>query len=124
VNKICNPKLTNVSKSLRINMTKEEKHLWYDFLNKLPLTFNRQKVIGNYVVDFCCSSKKVVIELDGFQHYEEKGLIKDAKRDAFLKERGYKVLRYPNVDIHEKFDDVCNDILKNLDLLELIYIKT
>ena len=119
-----NKKLVSNARDLRKNMTPEEKHLWYDFLKKLPITFHKQKVIGKYIVDFCCPSKKLIIELDGFQHYEEKGLIKDAKRDAFLKERGYKVLRYPNVDIHEKFDDVCNDILKNLDLLELIYIKT
>ena len=104
-------------------MTKEQKRLWYDFLKKLPLTFNRQKVMGNYVVDFCCTSKKIIIELDGFQHYEEKGLIKDAERDAFLNEQGYRVLRYTNAEIHEKFDDVCCDILKNLDLSELIYIK-
>ena len=68
MNKTCNSKLTNISKVLRKNMTREEKHLWYDFLKKLPVTVNRQKVIGSYVADFYCASAKLVIELDGSQH--------------------------------------------------------
>jgi very-short-patch-repair endonuclease len=105
---------------LRINMTKEEKHLWYDFLKKLPITFHKQKVIGKYIVDFCCPSKKLIIELDGFQHYEDEGLLKDAKRDEDLKSLGYVVLRYTNIEVNQKFEDVCNDILKNLDLIDWI----
>ena len=116
MNKINNSKLTQISKILRRNMTKEEKHLWYDFLIKLPITFNRQKVIGDYVVDFYCASRNVVIELDGIQHGTEKGLHEDAERDAYLKSVGIRVLRYTNVEIHERFDDVCYDILKNVDL--------
>lgn len=99
-------------------MTKEEKRLWYDFLKSLPITFNRQKVIGEYVVDFYCASKKIVIEVDGFQHYEDKGMAKDAERDAYLKSQGFSVLRYTNIEIHEKFDEICIDILKHLDLIE------
>ena len=77
MNETANKNLTNISKTLRKQMTNEEKHLWYDFLKKLPITFNRQKVIGNYVVDFYCASAKIVIELDGSQHYEENGREKD-----------------------------------------------
>ena len=62
MNKISNSKLSPISRMLRINMTKEEKHLWYDFLKKLPITFHKQKVIGKYIVDFCCPSKKLIIE--------------------------------------------------------------
>ena len=109
-----NPKLTGISKTLRKNMTKEERHLWYDFLKTLPQTVNRQKVIGEYVVDFYCASAKMVIELDGSQHYEVKGLESDRKRDAYLKELGITVLRYSNLDIHKNFEGVCEDILKHI----------
>ena len=76
MNELANSKLTNISKVLRKNMTKEERHLWYDFLKKQKITFNRQKVIGDFIVDFYCASAKLVIELDGSQHYEEMGLKK------------------------------------------------
>ena len=78
-------------------MTPEEKHLWYDFLKKLPVTINRQKVIGNYIVDFYCADKKTVIELDGSQHFESE---KDIIRDEYLKSLGIKVLRYWNKELH------------------------
>ena len=97
-------------------MTKEEKHLWYDFLKKLPITFNRQKVIGKYIVDFYCSSAKIAIELDGSQHYDDENKQKDTLRDEYLKNLGIKVLRYSNLDIHNNFDAVCRDILNHLDL--------
>ncbi len=95
-------------------MTKEEKHLWYDFLKSLPVTVHRQKVIGKYIVDFYCASKKTVIELDGSQHYEEKGKETDKERDEFLKSFGIKVLRYSNAEVNKNFDGVCADILKNI----------
>ena len=95
-------------------MTKEERHLWYDFLKTLPVTFNRQKVIGEYIVDFYCASKKIVIELDGSQHYEEKDIMKDKERDEFLNGLGFKILRYSNLDINKNFDVVCQDILNNM----------
>ena len=65
---------TNAQK-LRKNMTRQERHLWYDFLKKLPITVNCQKVIGKYIVDFYCAGAKTVIELDGSQHYEENGVL-------------------------------------------------
>lgn len=74
LNKTKNSSLTGNSKTLRKNMTKEEGHLWYDFLKSLPCNVNRQKVIGNYIVDFYISSAKIVIELDGSQHYEDNGI--------------------------------------------------
>ncbi len=114
MNKLNNPKLTGNAKTLRKNMTKEERHLWYDFLKSLPVTFNRQKVIGEIIVDFYCASKKIVIELDGSQHYEENGIVKDKERDEFLNSLGIKVLRYSNTDINKNFDVVCQDILNNM----------
>lgn len=113
-----NPKLIKNAKNLRNSMTKEEKHLWYDFLKKLPVTVNRQKVIGSYIVDFCCSSFNVIIELDGSQHYEDMGQEKDKKRDKYLTSLGYKVLRYSNRDVNSDFDLVCADILKYIKCYE------
>ncbi len=115
MNKTNNLKLTGNAKALRNNMTKEERHLWYDFLKTLPITVNRQKVIGNYIVDFYIATAKLVIELDGSQHYEEKGVENDVKRDAFLNGLGIKVLRYSNLDVNQRFESVCEDILNNLD---------
>ena len=95
-------------------MTKEEKHLWYDFLKKLPVTVNRQKNIGNYIVDFFIASKRIVIEIDGGQHYEEKARQKDEQRDKDFADLGITVLRYTNADINKNFQGVCEDILKAL----------
>ena len=95
-------------------MTKEERHLWYDFLKLLPQTFNRQKVIGSFVVDFYCADAKLVIELDGSGHYAKEGKKADLERDAYLSKLGITVLRYSNLDIHQKFDSVCDDILRHV----------
>ena len=95
-------------------MTEEEKHLWYDFLKKLPFTVNRQKNIGNYIVDFYIASKRVVIEIDGLQHELEENKAADKERDFQLLNLGIKVLRYSNNDVNNNFDAVCEDILKNL----------
>ncbi len=110
-----NPALTAYAKKLRTNMTKEEKHLWYDFLKDLPFTINRQKVINKYIVDFYIASAKIVIELDGSQHYEYEGIKNDSQRDEHLNGLGIKVLRYSNKDINCNFEAVCQDILKYLD---------
>ena len=111
-------KLVGCAQNLRKSMTKEEKHLWYDFLKQLPLTVNRQKNIGRYIVDFYVATKKIVIELDGIQHGTPENTEKDAARDAYLQKMGITVLRYQNADIHQKFNDVCRDILAHLELLD------
>ena len=110
-----NPELKEYAQSLRKNMTKEEKHLWYDFLKKLDVVVNRQKVIDNYIVDFCIPSVRLIIELDGAQHYEPDSKIYDRQRDDYLCGQGYTVLRYTNIDIKSNFDGVCSDILKNIE---------
>ncbi len=109
-----NSSLTDNSKKLRKNMTKEEKHLWYDFLVKLPVTVNRQKVIDCYIVDFYCASANTVIELDGSQHYDVEGKLKDKIRDEYLRNLGITVLRYKNLQIYKSFDAVCRDILLHI----------
>ncbi len=97
-------------------MTDEEKHLWYDFLKRLPLTVNRQKRIGNYIVDFFIASKRIVIEIDGSQHNTADHKQKDDLRDSELKALGITVLRYTNKAVNQAFDGVCSNILKHLGL--------
>ena len=103
MNKKHNPNLTGNAQRLRREMTKEERHLWYDFLKRLPVTFHRQKVIGRYIVDFYCASAKLVIELDGSQHYETENMEADAVRDEYLNSLGLTVKRYSNRDIILRF---------------------
>ena len=114
MNNTNNSKLTGNAKQLRKNMTKGERHLWYDFLKTLSLTVNRQKVIGNYIVDFYIASAKIVIELDGSQHYEDKGKENDEMRDKYLNSLGITVLRYSNLDVCQRFNSVCEDILNHI----------
>lgn len=114
MSKIKNPTLTGRAQTLRKEMTKEEKHLWYDFLKNLPKNFNRQKVFDPYILDFYCAEEKIAIELDGSQHYEPTGRETDRVRDAFLREKGIFVLRYTNYQINHEFPSVCADILKHL----------
>ncbi len=114
MNAISNSKLTKISRVLRKNMTREEKHLWYDFLKSLPITIHRQKVFGNYIADFYCASAKIVIELDGRQHLMPKEIEQDRLRDLFFEEQGIKIPRYSNTAVNKNFHDVCMDILKHL----------
>ena len=111
-----NKKLVKNAQYLRNNMTKEEIHLWLDFLKKLPITVNRQKNIGNYIVDFFIASKRVVIEIDGLQHTMPENQKSDNIRDEELQKLGIKVLRYTNYEVNNSFNTVCNDILKNIGL--------
>ncbi len=97
-------------------MTMEEKHLWYDFLKKLPVTVKRQHIIGNFIVDFYIACKKIVIEIDGAQHTLDANLFEDFLRDNELNKWGIKVIRYFNADIKTNFNGVCSDILNKLGL--------
>ena len=109
-----NPVLRSNAQALRRGMTREEKHLWYDFLKGLPVTVNRQKVIGRYIVDFYCAKAGLVIVLDGSQHYDPEGRATDSQRDALLSAQGLKVLRFSNLDVNQNFKGVCEEILKHL----------
>jgi len=105
-----NPDLTENAKKLRKNMTKEERHLWYDFLKIYPIRFLRQKVIDNYIVDFYCHQARLIVELDGSQHYEPKEQLRDAIRTGRLEERNLTVIRIPNNAVNENFRGVCEYI--------------
>ena len=111
-----NKKLVPIAQELRKNMTPEEKHLWYDFLKKLPVTVNRQKNIGDYIVDFYIAKVNIVIEIDGIQHGRAENKKADARRDSELRQLGIKVLRYTNRDVNSNFSSVCADILRHLGL--------
>ena len=115
MNQRSNARLTPNAQTLRRNMTKEERHLWYDFLKSLPVTFNRQKVLGPYIVDFYCGSAGIVIELDGSQHYEVDGCAADKERDRWLKELWITVFRFSNADVNCNFRGVCGEIMKYID---------
>ncbi len=109
-----NPALVENSRKLRREATDEENTLWYRFLRELPVRFWRQKIIGDYIVDFCCPKKRLVIELDGAQHYEDEAQREDRKRDGELNRLGYTVLRYSNHEIHRNFEAVCQDIWSHI----------
>ena len=98
------------AKTLRKNMTKEERHLWYDFLRDYPIRFLRQKVIDNYIVDFYCHTARLVIELDGSQHYSKNGLMKDKIRTEKIEKRDLIVIRIPNNYVNDNFRGVCEYI--------------
>ena len=105
-----NKQLVPFAKQLRKEMTKEERHLWYDFLRTHPVRFSRQKVLGKYIADFYSAEAKLVIELDGSQHYEYGGAEKDAERTTFLEGYGLTVIRIPNNEVMRNFRGVCEYI--------------
>ena len=105
-----NKALVTLAQELRKNMTKEERRLWYDFLRCYPVRFTRQKIIDHYIVDFYCAKAKLVLELDGSQHYSENALEKDAVRTAVLEQYGLTVIRIPNNEVNQNFQGVCQMI--------------
>ena len=102
-----NPQIVPNAKMLRKNMTKEERHLWYDYLKSHPVRFNRQKVLGNYIADFYSAEARLVIELDGGRHYTKEGTAYDAERTSFLERYGLSVIRIPNNEVSSNFRGVC-----------------
>ena len=105
-----NKQLVPYAKQLRREMTKEERHLWYDFLRTYPVRFSRQKVLEKYIADFYSAEAKLIIELDGSQHYENANSEKDRERTVFLEGYGLKVIRIPNNEISGNFRGVCEYI--------------
>ena len=98
------------ARELRKEMTREERHLWYDYLRSYPVRFMRQHPIGRYITDFYCARAKLAVELDGSQHYEQSGLTYDMKRTEELEKSGITVLRIPNNAIWDNFRGVCEAI--------------
>jgi len=105
-----NQKLTSRAQMLRKNMTKEEAHLWYQFLCRYPLRLRRQYVIGNYIADFYCHKAKLVVELDGSQHCTPEEIAYDKQRTAYMESLGLLVIRFSNLDVMRQFRSVCEVI--------------
>ncbi len=95
------------ARELRKNMTRHEKRLWYQFLRHYTQKFYRQRVVGNFILDFYCVKAHLAIEIDGAQHYTESGEKYDNRRSEILKERGIEVLRFSNFEIDSNFEGVC-----------------
>ena len=105
-----------LAQKLRREMTRHERHLWYDCLKELPVSIKRQKQFGNYIVDFYCPQRQLVIELDGSQHYEPAAREHDAERDAYLESLGLTVLRFSNHDVDTQFEAIRQTIWRELGL--------
>lgn len=105
-----NKDIVPLAKFLRKNMTKEECHLWYDFLRNHSVKFSRQKVLGRYIADFYSAQAKLVIELDGSQHFTDKEIEKDTERTKYLEQYGLTAIRIANNDVNENFEGVCEYI--------------
>ena len=109
-----NDSLLKVARILRRNMTRQENHLWYDFLRCYPVKIYKQRIIDNFIADFYCHKARIVIEIDGAQHYTPEGKFHDSIRTEILERYGIFVLRFSNSDVDERFNDVCRIIDKTI----------
>ena len=111
-----------LAKNLRKSATPQENHLWYDFLSKYKIRFQRQKAIDSFIADFYCHKAKLIIEIDGSQHYTQEGRIKDEFRTEILEGYDLKVIRFTNYQIDKNFYGVCEyiDIMVKASLKELV----
>ena len=98
------------AKKLRADMTPQERRLWYCFLREYPIRFQRQKAIKSFIADFYCHKARLIIEIDGSQHYTEEGIAYDRERTDILKEFNLEVIRFSNSDIDDNFEGVCRMI--------------
>lgn len=102
------------ARAMRSDGTPAERKLWYESLRLLSFKFTRQKPLGPYIADFYCSSRRLVIEVDGDSHFTESGEAYDAVRVAWLEEQGIRVVRFSNAEVMQSFDGVCERILEEL----------
>ena len=105
-----NHELVANARNLRREMTKEQRHQWYDYLRRHPVKFRRQAVFGKFIADFYCAKAKLVIELDGSQHYEPQNHQDDQLRTEYLETFGVTVIRIANTDVTRNFRGVCEYI--------------
>lgn len=102
--------LKDKARDLRNNATSQEDKLYYQFLRRFRFRIHRQKVIGYYIVDFYCHKARLVIEIDGGQHYQDEKLKKDDLRTKYLEQQGLLVLRFTNWEVDHHFSEVCQRI--------------
>ena len=111
-----NPKLKERARELRKHMTNAENYIWNNLLKKLPFRVLRQKPIDNFIVDFYCAKLKLVIEIDGDEHFAESGIEYDRERTAILESYGLNVIRFNNDEVIQSFEkirDVILSLVKN-----------
>ncbi len=100
--------IRSFARHLRKNATREENHLWYDYLRGYPVQFRRQVPLGPYVADFYCARALLVVELDGGQHFEDDGQARDQERSEYLRQHhGAEVIRFTNLEVNRSFEEVC-----------------
>ena len=102
--------LVDRAHKMRKEPTEEENKLWHIILKKIRPRFLRQRIIGNYIVDFCCPKLKLIIEVDGEQHYMPENERYENARTAFLEQKGYKILRFYNSDINKSIKNIAVSI--------------
>ena len=98
------------ARAMRQKMTKQESHLWYDFLADYPVHWYRQRIINSYIADFYCASASLIVEIDGHQHETERGQMNDTIRTSVLQTYGLKVIRFSNQEVEQNFQHVCQSI--------------
>lgn len=116
-----NRKLTGRARELRHNMTRQEKHLWYDFLSNYPVKIYRQRSIDYFIADFYCSRAHLVIEIDGGQHYAEEELAYDKERTEAIEKQDLQVIRFTNREVDQRFEGVCRAIDRTIKALMVKY---
>jgi very-short-patch-repair endonuclease len=111
-----NKNLKKFARELRSNQTEAETFLWLKLRKRQVKNcrFYRQRIICNYIVDFYCPDAKLVIEIDGGQHYSEPGMAKDAERDCYLADLGLTVLRISAREVFENTEGVLESIYERL----------
>ena len=111
-----NKNLKELARDLRKNMTDAERRIWSKIRRKQlkEFQFYRQKNIGNYIVDFYCPAAKLIVEVDGGQHYSKENIVKDVARDKFLGDLGFRVLRFSNSDVFKNIEGVVTRIYDHL----------
>ena len=105
-----NNQLLERARNLRKNMTPQERKLWYEFLRSYPIKIYKQRPIGIFIADFFCAKAKLIVEIDGSQHYTDEGMNKDKLRTEFFTQYGIKVIRFSNYDVDTNFYGVCTQI--------------
>ena len=110
-----NNKLLPRARELRKEMTPQERRLWYGFLRDYPVKVYKQRIIDSFIADFYCAAARLVIELDGAQHFSEEGLLRDRARTEIIERYGLKVMRFTNREVDTQFDDVCSTVMLEIE---------
>ena len=108
-------RLKRSAQSLRRDPTPAERKLWFEYLRDLPQKFTRQKPLGNYIADFYCAAKMLVIELDGDSHFTTPGEAYDQRRTEALEAQGVRIVRFTNAEVMQQFEAVCQRIDETLE---------